>query len=430
MAYIGANWPDLQAPGRMVETFTVNAGAGPYTLTRRVVGGDPADIEVFIDNVRQQPTTAYTIGGTGNNIEKQITFTAAPTNGIAFYVVHVGPPVWESAPADSSVTNTKLAPSSITGHTAETTVADDDVILMYDTSASVLRKITRANFKTAAIAALKDADNNTKIQVEESADENKIRFDTAGTERMIIAADGKVGIGTTAPSQKLTVSDAGTGNLLLVENTSQNTSIYMQADTAHGKIGTLSNHQLDFMANNSKKWSLNANGNLFPSNAAHGIVLGNTSDVAANRLDDYEEGTFTPTIQGQAGASGQSYSNQFGAYTKVGRLVALHGYVTLSNKGTISGNYVALGGFPFANMGSGADGGHCGVSRVEQMAVSSGYIGPDFQFGGGASLVIAMEHPASGSAGGHRALNNDYGTPTDAITNDTSIAYSCTYMTA
>ena len=152
MAYIGANWPDLQAPGRMVETFTVNAGAGPYTLARRVVGGDPADIEVFIDNVRQQPTTAYTIGGTGNNIEKQITFTAAPTNGIAFYVVHVGPPVWELAPAESSVTNTKLATSSITGHTAETTVADDDVILMYDTSASALRKITRANFKSVEVA--------------------------------------------------------------------------------------------------------------------------------------------------------------------------------------------------------------------------------------------------------------------------------------
>ena len=33
---------------------------------------------------------------------------------------------------------------------------------------------------------LADADNNTKIQVEESADENKIRFDTAGTQRMTI----------------------------------------------------------------------------------------------------------------------------------------------------------------------------------------------------------------------------------------------------
>lgn len=36
--------------------------------------------------------------------------------------------------------------SGITGHTAETSIASDDVILIYDTSASALRKMTRANF--------------------------------------------------------------------------------------------------------------------------------------------------------------------------------------------------------------------------------------------------------------------------------------------
>ena len=152
MAYIGALWPGQQSGGRVVDTFTVTAGAGPYTLSRRVVGGDPADIEVFLDNVRQQPATAYTIGGTGNDIEKQITFSAAPTASTAFYVVHQGVPTWEQTTADGSVSNLKLSATAITGHTAETTVADDDVILMYDTSASALRKITRANFKSVEVA--------------------------------------------------------------------------------------------------------------------------------------------------------------------------------------------------------------------------------------------------------------------------------------
>lgn len=52
-----------------------------------------------------------------------------------------------------------------------------------------------------------DADANTKIQVEESADENKIRFDTAGSERMIIDENGNVGIGTTSPNFPLHVVD-------------------------------------------------------------------------------------------------------------------------------------------------------------------------------------------------------------------------------
>ena len=64
---------------------------------------------------------------------------------------------------------------------------------------------------THSIQALEDGDSDTKIQVEETADEDKIRFDTAGTERMIIDASGNVGIGTSSPTQKLQVN----GNIKL-----------------------------------------------------------------------------------------------------------------------------------------------------------------------------------------------------------------------
>jgi len=42
---------------------------------------------------------------------------------------------------------------------------------------------------------IEDTDQNTKIQTEESADENILRFDTAGNQVMFIDASGKVGIG-------------------------------------------------------------------------------------------------------------------------------------------------------------------------------------------------------------------------------------------
>ena len=44
----------------------------------------------------------------------------------------------------------------------------------------------------ATATSLTDADDNTKIQVEESSDENIIRFDVAGSEAMRINADGSV----------------------------------------------------------------------------------------------------------------------------------------------------------------------------------------------------------------------------------------------
>ena len=49
--------------------------------------------------------------------------------------------------------------------------------------------------------SIADADNDTKIQVEESSDEDKIRFDVAGTERMVLDGTGRLLIGTsTSPN--------------------------------------------------------------------------------------------------------------------------------------------------------------------------------------------------------------------------------------
>ena len=52
-----------------------------FTLTRNA--GQATDLEVFVDNVQQEPTTAYGVSGT------TLTFTAAPSTGTNnIYVVH------------------------------------------------------------------------------------------------------------------------------------------------------------------------------------------------------------------------------------------------------------------------------------------------------------------------------------------------------
>ena len=81
---------------------------------------------------------------------------------------------------------------------------------------------------------------------------------------------------------------------------------------------------------------------LIPQN----VYLGGTG--SANALDDYEEGTFTPTISANGSASsGATYSLQEGYYLKVGENVLVHARLLLTNKGSGTGS-CGIGSLPFA----------------------------------------------------------------------------------
>ncbi len=69
----------------------------------------------------------------------------------------------------------------------------------------------------------------------------------------------------------------------------------------------------------------------------------------ANTLDDYEEGTWTPTLTFGNLAVGMTYANRSGTYCKVGRQVSLVGTFALSAKGSSTGT-ARLGGLPFTSM--------------------------------------------------------------------------------
>ena len=83
------------------------------------------------------------------------------------------------------------------------------------TSLSPRQELTPTPYSVFATTAggVQDNDNDTKVQAEETADEDKIRFDTGGSERMIIDDAGLVGIGTTSPTSALTVTSPVSGAL-------------------------------------------------------------------------------------------------------------------------------------------------------------------------------------------------------------------------
>ena len=132
--------------------------------------------------------------------------------------------------------------------------------------------------------------------------------------------------------------DANDGITIQSGSTHQGNLAFNHSDgtTAHGRI--LYQHNTNYMAfftNNTEEMRLLSGG---------GLTF-NGDTAAANALDDYEEGTWTPTIAADAGPTAYNYAT--GYFTKVGRMVQITGQLRLSTVGSFSGATVNLGGFPF-----------------------------------------------------------------------------------
>jgi len=90
---------------------------------------------------------------------------------------------------------------------------------------------------------------------------------------------------------------------------------------------------------------LNLNDNLLFNTASKGIYLGTTTAVAANLLDDYEEGTWTPVAAVSGFSTG--ISTLSGTYTKIGRSVTVSMSVNLATTGRPT-SVSQFTGLPFA----------------------------------------------------------------------------------
>lgn len=73
--------------------------------------------------------------------------------------------------------------------------ADEDIIRL-DAGGTEIATIDSGGIKPAVGYGIADADGDTKIQVEEGSDDDTIRFDTGGTQRMSIGSGGSVTKGT------------------------------------------------------------------------------------------------------------------------------------------------------------------------------------------------------------------------------------------
>lgn len=205
------------------------------------------------------------------------------------------------------------------------------------------------------------------LQVIQNGTGDILQLFDAATQVVTVKDGGNVGIGNSSPSTKLHVS--GSSPAVRIDGTAfGNSGAKLQL---LGWASSESNWQIDTASiSNGLEFvpSTAAGGSTFSTPAfsmlssgiftvSSGIQFPATQVASggANVLDDYEEGTFTPTFS-SAGAT-FTYGTNTGFYTKIGRLVYANIYIRCTGASGTTSNGLSVAGLPFTSGSASFQGG-------------------------------------------------------------------------
>ena len=232
MAYVGTPIEvGNQFSSLVGKRFSGDASTTAFTLDVRA--NSALDIEVFVENVRQDPNSAYTVDGT------TLTFTAAPPSGTNnIYVVHQAPTVASVSPTAGSVTASSFDNSVISGHTALAAIpATTDELLISD--AGTVKRIDAQFFQnTPAFMATISSDQtitdatDTKVTFDNEVFDTDSKYDhstnyrftptVAGTYNIFCSIHGKANANSELEDFKITLKKNGSALYIAKHNPATN----------------------------------------------------------------------------------------------------------------------------------------------------------------------------------------------------------------
>jgi hypothetical protein len=203
----------------------------------------------------------------------------------------------------------------------------------------------------ANLTGLSSFNPDAAVTINESGADVDFRVESDGLTHALFVegGNGRIGVNTSSPDYSLHM----VGDRLMTENLSNgNTGIFMRVKNGGSQVGNAT-----IRTNNNGDISIyqgTSSEALRATLKQGGGICFNSDTATANALDDYEEGTWTPSILVGSGLSiGNVHQNR---YTKIGRVVSLNAAFNIDSSNNPGQGAVRIGGFPFA-MSSFSNGG-------------------------------------------------------------------------
>lgn len=353
----------------------LNAIAGAVTAAR-FLRGDGTNVTLSAIQAADVPTLNQSTTGSAGSVKSNATTgvlqVAGPTAGTTR--------VMTTPDANFTAARTDAAQTFTGAQTFGNIKVDTNTISSTNTNGNVIIDPNGSGSVNIALASGGVTNINASIY-QDTVLNLASASGSGGTQSRITLGDGDYQTGMLAAYGNVYGAGYGYG-VMLASNTVNDTSLggtfkYSGAARASRLWQQDGQHYLQYAASGTVggtiSWLTACNtttsGNLaFPS--GQGIDFSadaHASGMTSELLDDYEEGTWTPAVQGASpNGTYQTAAATYGTYVKIGKIVHINCYITLASSITGGGGaYMVISGLPFSKIANSFSSGAFGCNGID-----------------------------------------------------------------